>query len=82
MNHKKSRQVILKATSFRAQEQYDQCIKLIMDNLPQIDPDVQMNAWLEIFRAATEKGDDVLARRAAREVARHHPGLPAIQDYL
>jgi hypothetical protein len=82
MNNEESRKVILTATSLRAQKQYDQCIKLMLDNLPQIDPDVRMNAWMEIFGAAKEKGDSELARRAAREIARDDPGLPSVQDYL
>ena len=82
MNHEESRQIILTATALRAQGQYDQCIELMLKNLPQIDPDIQTNAWMEVMGAAEGKGDVELARRAARGIARDTPDLPSIQKYL
>jgi hypothetical protein len=82
MNHEESRKVILTATALRAQKRFDECIKLIQDNLPQIDPDVRLVALIQIFGAARGKGDETVARQTAREIAKTDPELPSIQSYL
>lgn len=81
MDYEESRRVILTATALRGQGQFNQCIDLMLEHIPQIDPDIQTNAWMEVLGAAEGKGDIELARRAAREIARDTPGLPSIQKY-
>lgn len=82
MNFDQSRQIILTATALRAQQRYDECIEHIQSNIQDIDPDVLMNARLEIFAAAKAKGDLALARQTAQTIALEDPNLPSIQDFI
>lgn len=82
MNETESRKLILEATALRAQGQYDDCIKLMLDNLSDIDPDVQLIALIEIFNAARDKPDAALTHQMAREIAKTEPHLPSIQEFL
>ena len=82
MNYQKSCKLIHDAMFHREQREYDECIKLMQDNLSQIDPDVRLLALIQIFGAAQGKSDDRLARQMALEISRTDPELPSIQGYL
>ena len=82
MNYNESSQLVLDAAALRAQGKHDQCIKLLEDNLSQIDSDARLIALIQLFGAALGKGNDALARQTAREIAKVDPELPSIQSYL
>lgn len=75
-------EIIKKSAAFRGQGKFDSAIRLIEENITSIDPDIQLNAWLEAFYAAKEKGDKVLAKTYAQKVAKEDPNVPSIQNYL
>lgn len=75
-------ETLLRSAKLRGQREYDQAIELIQDNLSMIDPDLHINAHLEMFRAAQEKGDRKQAHGFALEVERLDPGVPSVTTFL
>ncbi|MCX6177926.1 MAG: hypothetical protein NT163_00880 [Chlorobiales bacterium] len=75
-------EIIQKSVSLRDQREFDDAVKLIEENIDLIDPSIRMNAWLEAFRAAEEKGDFHLAKKIALIVAQENPNEPEIENYL
>jgi hypothetical protein len=74
--------IIKQSAVLRGQYKFDEAIKLIENNIDSIDPDIHLNAWLEAFYAAKEKGDKDLTKKYAQAVANEDPDVPSIQDYL
>ena len=75
--------VIMKSAELRGGKgQFDESIELITSNIDAIDGDIKINAWLEAFRAAVEKGDQDQAKKFAALVAAEDPDVPSIQGYL
>ena len=75
-------EIIKQSALLRGQRQFDEAIRLIDSNIDAFDPSIRLNAWLEAFYAAKEKGDEALTRKYAKEVANEEPTLPSIQGYL
>lgn len=74
--------IIHECAKLRGEYKFDQAIKLIEDNIDEIHPDIKVNAWLEAFKAAKEKGDDDLCKKYAKKVAMEDANVPSIQEYL
>lgn len=74
--------IIRQSAALRGQYKFDEAIDLIENNIATIDPDIRLNAWLEAFYAAKEKGDIELVKKYAKAVAQEDPEVPSIQDYL
>jgi len=75
-------EIVKQSAAFRGQNKFDEAIKLIENNIDSIEPDIRINAWLEAFYAAKEKGDKELTKKYARAVANEDPEIPSIQGYL
>ena len=75
-------EIIKRSAVLRGERKFDEAIKLIEDNIHAIDSNIHINAWLEAFKAAKEKGDSKLSRKFAKAVAQEDPEVPSIQDYL
>lgn len=75
-------EIIKQSALLRGQRQFDAAIKLIENNIGNFDPSIRLNAWLEAFYAAKEKGDETLTRKYAIEVAKEEPNMPSVQGYL
>ena len=73
---------IKQSVAFRGQRKFDEAIALIEANIAAIDDDIKLNAWLEAFRAAEEKGDQAQAKKYALLVASEDPDVPSIQSYI
>lgn len=73
---------IRQSAALRGQGKFDEAITLIESNIEEIDDDIKLNAWLEAFNAAKEKGDQAQAKKYASLVALEDPGVPSIQRYL
>ncbi len=82
MNYEDSKKLIHDAMFLREEGKYDDCIKLMQDNLPEIDADARLIALIQIFGAARNKSDDALARQTAQDIAKTDPELPSIKSYL
>lgn len=74
--------IIRKSAKLRGLRKFDEAIELINDNFSCIDPSIRINAKLEQFYAAEEKGDKVLAKKFAQEIAQEDRNVPCIQKYL
>ena len=74
--------IIKQSAALRGQRKFDEAIELIESNIENIHDDIKLNAWLEAFNAAKEKGDDDLSRKYALLVATEDPNVPSIQAYL
>lgn len=74
--------IILQSAGLRGKGKFDEAIELIESNIGVIDGDIKLNAYLEAFYAAKEKGDQVKAKKFASLVAAEDPNVPSIQDYL
>lgn len=73
---------IKQSAALRGQGKFDEAIQVIESNIGLIDDDIKLNAWLEAFYAAKEKGDPAQAKKYASLVAAEDAGVPSIQDYL
>lgn len=74
--------IIKQSASLRGQGKFDEAIELIETNIDSIDDDIKLNAYLEAFYAAEEKGDSTQTKKYASLVANEDPDVPSIQDYL
>ena len=74
--------IIRQSAALRGQGKCDDAITLIESNIDSIDADIKLNAWLEAFYAAKEKGDSAQAKKFALLVANEDPDVPSIQTYL
>ena len=74
--------IIQQSAALRGQGKFDEAINLIETNINSIDPDIQLNAYLEAFKAAKEKGDASQTKKYALLVAKEDPNVPSIQSYL
>lgn len=74
--------IIRQSAALRGQGKFDEAIVLIESNIDAIDDDIKLNAWLEAFYAAKEKGDQAQAKKYASLVAAEDPDVPSIQSYL
>jgi len=74
--------IIERSAELRGLRKFDDAIALIESNIDKVDEDVKLNAWLEAFYAAKEKGDLAQAKKFASLVASEDPKVPSIQKYL
>lgn len=76
--------IINKSAALRGKGQFDEAIQLIEESLGNgdIDPDITCMAYIEIFYAAKESGNNEKAAAAAKEIAKEDPDLPSIQDFI
>jgi SLT domain-containing protein len=74
--------IIKQSAALRGEGKFDEAINLIESNIGGIDGDIKLNAWLEAFYAAKEKGDQTQAKRYASLAAAEDPNVPSIQSYL
>lgn len=74
--------IIYQSAALRGQGKFDEAIALIESNIDAIDDDIKLNAWLEAFSAAKDKGDLAQAKKYASLVAAEDPMVPSIQSYL
>ncbi len=82
MDYQESTKIIHNAMFHRERGRFDECIKLMQDNLSAIEPDLRLVALIQIFGAARGKHDETLARQTAGEIAKTDPELPSIKSYL
>ncbi|PUE20472.1 hypothetical protein B9Z38_09115 [Limnohabitans sp. MMS-10A-160] len=74
--------IIQQSAALRGQGKFDEAIAQIESTIDAIDDEIKLNAWLEAFYAAKEKGDQAQARKYASLVAAEDPDVPSIQSYL
>lgn len=74
--------IIKQSAALRGQGKFDEAIEIIEENIAVIDDDIMINALLEAFRAAEEKGDLELTRKYALLIAQVDPDVPSVQIYL
>jgi len=74
--------IIRESAVLRGQGKFEDAITLIESNIDSIDADIKLNAWLEAFKAAKEKGDAAQTKKFALLVASEDPEIPSIQEYL
>lgn len=77
-----SENIIQQSAVLRGQGKFDEAIDLIETNINSMEPDIKLNAYLEAFKAAKEKGDTSQAKKYALLVAKEDPDVPSIQSYL
>jgi len=74
--------IIKQSAALRGEGKFDEAINLIESNIGKIDDDIKLNAWLEAFYTAKEKGDQTQIKKYASLVATEDPNVPSIQSYL
>jgi hypothetical protein len=74
--------IIKQSAALRGEYKFDEATNLIESNIGKIDDDIKLNAWLEAFYAAKEKGDQTQIKKYASFVAVEDPNVPSIQSYL
>lgn len=75
-------EIIRKSAALRGLRNFDEAINLIEANINSINPDLRLNAYLEAFKAAIEKGNELQAKKYAKLIANEDPDVPSIQAYL
>lgn len=75
-------QIIHTAASLRGEGRFDDAITFIEANMGKMDSDIKLNALMEAFYAAKEKGDVGLTTSYAVKIAVLDHDIPSIQAYL
>ena len=75
-------EMMRQSTVLRRAKQYKEAIALVEGKLPSMSQECMMNAYLEIFKAAWESGDQVTAKDYAERLYVLDPSLPSVKRYL
>ena len=79
------RDLILSATVLRAKGSFNEAIQLLEQNLQKIqteNPDLLINAYIELMYSSIEKKDKTLAIKFAKEASKIEPELPIVKKIL
>ncbi len=74
--------IIHECAALRGKGLFDLAIATITKHMNEIHADTRVNALLEAFYAAKEKGDVAETKKYARMVAIEDARVPSIQEYL
>jgi hypothetical protein len=77
-----TRDIIYESARLRGQRQFRAAIDLIKDNLPTINSDYILNAYLEMFMAAVEGGFMDEAHDYANKISIIDPEVPSVKKFL
>ncbi|RPI19512.1 MAG: hypothetical protein EHM58_01510 [Ignavibacteriae bacterium] len=82
MNFEESRLIYLQGVEQIAIGNYKAGIKILEDNLSELDPDILVVVYAEIAKAAVEDNDIVKARQYATLALSIEPELPSARKIL
>lgn len=74
--------LIKESAALRGMRKFAEAIALIESNLPQMEGDCHLNAYLECFYAAREAGKRQTATDYARKIQAIDPNEPTIKAFL
>ena len=70
------------STALRRARKFREAIAFVEGKLPSMSQECMVNAYLEIFKAACESGDQVTAKEYAERLYALDPSLPSVKRYL
>lgn len=77
-----SKEAVLKSAELRGKHKFREAIDTIKSNLSVFDPDIILNAYLEMFLAAKEAGFTEEACEYAKKVLQEDPDVPSAKQYV
>ena len=70
------------STELRKALKFKEAIEFVEGRLPSMPQECLVNAYVEVFKAAWESGDEVTAKNYAERAYALDPRLPSIRRYL
>ena len=75
-------EIMRQSAALRRAKQCKEAIALVEGKLPSMSQECRVNAYLEIFKAAWESGDQVTAKDYAERLYVLDSSLPTVKRYL
>ena len=70
------------SAALRKASKFKEAVEFVEGMIPSMSQECMVNAYLEIFKAAWESGDEVTAKDYAERAYALDPSLPSIRRYL